>query len=136
MIADFFHEWREHNEDRRILNSALNDYIYVKGISVIEAKEHSAKSYLSTKAVFLIDNVLKEAMPVRRTPVKKDNKNQGKFSYMLVMVYRHEGIGTIKLTVGVKSSNEHIEYGISTLRPGQPLIDNLINKNKKKRNPH
>ena len=55
---------------------------------------------------------------------------------MLVMVYRHEGIGTIKLTVGVKSSNEHIEYGISTLRPGQPLIDNLINKNKKKRNPH
>lgn len=135
MIADFFHEWREQNEERKIHNVALNDYIYVKGISVIEAKEHSAKSYLSTKAVFLIDKVLKEAMPVRRIPVKKDNKNQGKFSYMLVMVYRHEGIGTIKLTVGVKSSKEHIEYGISTLRPGQPLIANSINKNKKKRNP-
>ncbi len=136
MIADFFYKWREQNEERKIHNVALNDYIYVKGISVIEAKEHSAKSYLSTKAVFLIDQVLKEAMPVRRTPVKKDNKNQGKFSYMLVMVYRQEDIGTIKLTVGVKSSNEHIEYGISTLRPGQPLIDNSTKKNKKKRSPH
>lgn len=123
IIKSFLKQWADNNLDRKIYNDALQDYIWVKGISVIEAKEHSAKSYRSTQAVMLLDEILKEALPVRRLPIKKSNKNQAQFAYMLVMVYRHADIGTIKLTVGVKSNERHIEYGISALQPGKPLID-------------
>lgn len=136
MIQDFFKKWGEENQNRKVFNEALADYIHIKSISVIEAKEHSAKSYLSTRAVFMLDEVLKSAQPVRRIPIKKENKNQAVFAYMLVMVYRHSEIGTIKLTVGVKSSEKRIEYGISTLRPGQSLIDNPNKQKSKKRCSH
>lgn len=137
-IKIFLKQWAENNPDRRIYNNALGDYIFIKGISVIEAKEHSAKSYRSTQAILLLDEILREALPVRRIQIKKGNKNQAAFAYMLVMVYRHTEIGTIKVTVGVKSNEQHIEYGISALQPGKPLIDD--NKsgdthNKRKRRP-
>lgn len=122
-IKSFLKQWAEDNPDRKIYNNALGDYILIKGISVIEAKEHSAKSYRSTQAILILDEILREALPVRRIPTKKGNKNQSAFAYMLVMVYRHPEIGTIKLTVGVKSNEQHIEYGISALQPGKPLID-------------
>lgn len=131
LIESYLLQWGKDNSERKIFNEALQDYIYVKGISVIEAKEHSAKSYLSTRAVLILGEVLSNAMPVRRTPVKVGNQNQSQFAYMLVMVYRHAEIGTIKLTVGVKSSDQRIEYGITSLPPNQPLIGNK----KKKRNP-
>lgn len=129
LIKDFFIKWGIENPNQRVYNDALGEYIFVKGISVVEAKEHSAKSYRSTKAVMMIDEVLKYALPVRRMRTKKGNKNQSQFAYMLVMVYRHENIGTIKLTVGVKSNEQRIEYGISALPPGKHLFDD--NKNSK-----
>lgn len=139
LIKEFFTKWGNENPSQRVYNDALEDYIFIKGISVVEGKEHSAKSYRSTKAIMMIDDVLKNALPVRRIPFKKGNKNQSLFAYMLVMVYRHENIGTIKLTIGVKSNEQRIEYGISALPAGKPLIDDSKNRTvgkKKKRRSH
>lgn len=139
LIKEFFTKWGNENPNHRVYNDALEDYIFIKGISVVEGKEHSAKSYRSTKAIMMIVEVLKNALPVRRIPTKKGNKNQSLFAYMLVMVYRHENIGTIKLTVGVKSNEQRIEYGISALPAGKPLIDDSKNSavgKKKKRRSH
>jgi len=79
IIVDFLRKWGEINSERKVLNKALGDYIFIKGISVIEAKVHSAKKYKSTCAVMIIDEVLANAMPVGRVPVKKGNKNQEPF---------------------------------------------------------
>ena len=139
IIKDFFEKWSTSNNERRIFNEILQEYIYVRAVSIIEAKEHSAKSYKSTRAIMIIDEVLKNASPIRRVPKKTDNKNQKDFAYMLVMIYKHQDIGTIKLTVGVRQSTMKIQYGLTALRPGQPLIDESINKTvkkTKKRNPH
>ena len=138
IIRDFFEKWSTSNNERRIFNDVLQEYIYVRAVSVIEAKEHSAKSYKSTRAIMIIDEVLKNASPIRRVPKKTDYKNQKDFAYMLVMIYKHQDIGTIKLTVGVKQNTKKIQYGLTALRPGQPLIDESINKTvkkTKKRNP-
>ena len=138
IIRDFFEKWSTSNNERRIFNDVLQEYIYVRAVSVIEAKEHSAKSYKSTRAIMIIDEVLKNASPIRRVPKKTDNKNQKDFAYMLVMIYKHQDIGTIKLTVGVRQNTKKIQYGLTALRPGQPLIDESINKTvkkTKKRNP-
>ena len=139
IIKDFFEKWSTSNNERRIFNEILQEYIYVRAVSIIEAKEHSAKSYKSTRAIMIIDEVLKNASPIRRVPKKTDNKNQKDFAYMLVMIYKHQDIGTIKLTVGVRQSTMKIQYGLTALRPGQPLIDESINKTvkkTKKRNSH
>jgi len=138
IITDFLHKWGDEHPERRILNEALHDYIHIKGISLIEAKEHSAKRYKSTRAVMILEEVLKNALPVGRVPIKKGNKNQEPFAYMLIMVYRHSDYGTIKLTVGVKASEQRIQYGLTALESGQPLIDKSLKKtnSKKKRSPH
>ena len=71
LIKNFLKDWGERHPERCVRNDALADDIYIKGISVIEAVEHSAKSYLSTRAVMMLDDVLKKSLPVRRVPIKK-----------------------------------------------------------------
>lgn len=140
IIGDFYHNWNERHPEKRVHNQALDDDILVRGISLVEAKEHAAKRYRSTLAVLRLEEVLAKARPVRRVPVKKDNSNQATFDYMLIMVCELEDIGTIKLTVGVRDKKiplERIQYGISALEPGQDLIPQKTEVNpKKKRKAH
>lgn len=140
IIRDFFEKWSSSNPERKVYNDKLGEYIYVRAISIIEAKEHSAKSYKSTRAIMIFEEILKNASPIRRVAIKTDNNNQKGFAHMLVMVYKHPDIGTVKLTVGVRQNSMKIQYGLTALRPGQPLINETSNeaccKKSKKRKPH
>ena len=52
------------------------------------------------------------------------------------MIYKHIEIGSIKLTVGVKKNHNKIQYGISALKPDEPLVDySDFKKSKRKRSP-
>ena len=124
IIVDFLSRWREANTEGRIMNESLQEYIYFRNVSFSEAKEHSSKSYKSTRAMMIFEEIVKNALPVRRVAVKKNDRNQSSFAYMLVMVYRHQELGTIKLTVGVRLSGQRIQYGITALKPGESLIKN------------
>lgn len=93
--------------------------------------EHSSKSYKSTKAIMIIDEVLKNASPIRRMPKKSDNKNQKGFEYMLLMIYKHNDIGTVKLTIGVRKNTQKVQYGLTALRPGQSLTGGSAKKKKR-----
>lgn len=140
IILDFFERWSATNPERKVYNEKLGEFIYVRAISIIEAKEHSAKSYRSTRAIMIIDEVLQNASPIRRVPKKTGNRNQKEFEYMLVMVYKHPEIGAVKLTVGVRQNSRKIQYGLTALRPDQQLTSNQNNiissdKKQKKRKP-
>lgn len=136
IIDDFLRKWSATNTKRKVFNNVMQEYIYVRAISFAEAKEHSAKSYKSTRALMLLDEVLKNASPIKRVPKKSGDKNQKDFVYMLVMIYKHQDIGTIKLTVGIKKNANKIQYGISALKPDEPLVDySIFKKSKKKRSP-
>lgn len=139
IISDFYHNWNERHPEKRVHNQALDDDILIRGISVVEAKEHAAKRYQSTLAVLRLEEILAKARPVRRVPVKPDNSNQSTFDYMLIMVCELECIGTIKLTVGVRDKKdplERIQYGIKALEPEEELIQPKDEKPKKKRKAH
>lgn len=141
IIGDFYHNWNEQHPDKRVHNLILDDDILIRGISIVEAKEHAAKRYKSTLAVLRLEEVLAKARPVKRMPVKRDNSNQSTFDYMLIMACELDGIGTIKLTVGVRDKEnllERIQYGISALEPGQELISRkeVEAANIKKKAPH
>lgn len=140
IINAFFDIWYNgRNRDAKIYNTHLKGDILVKGISIDEAKHHSCKSYLSTIAVIkYLEEVLANALPVRRTNVKPGNKNQSRFDYMLIMKHEIENLGTVKLTVGIRNpkgcdQEVRTEYGMSVLKPGEELIEKAHKTSKKNR---
>lgn len=135
IISEFFYKWKELHPEKRIYNNNLKDHILIRGISIVEAKEHAAKRYNSTKAVLCLEEVLMNARPLRRVEVKKDNSNQSAFDYMLVMIHELEGVGLVKLTIGVKDRRmpvERVQYGISAIDSMDDIFASKDKSNKKK----
>lgn len=116
IISQFFYQWKQSHPEKKIFNHSLDDFIHVRSISIEEAKEHAAKSWKSTKAIFILDEILEYAKKISITPTKQGNKNQSKFEKMLIMSYQVKEIGLIKLTVGIMRSNKNkIQYGVSAV---------------------
>ena len=117
IISDVYRCWYEANPSKAVYNTHLKDFINVRFLSINETIHHASMSYLSTLAVLQLDLVLKTARQGRK-PVnpKPDNKNQADFSKILIMECPLIGIGTAKLTVGVKKkSGMKIQYCITAI---------------------
>ena len=116
IIREFYHEWKERNPLQRKYNLALKEYINIRMVSIIETSEHAAKSYLSTLAVLQLDAILVGAKKVSIKKVKPNNKNQQPFERMMIMEYELVGIGTVKMTVGVRRrTQEKVQYCITAI---------------------
>ena len=116
IIRDFYREWKTRNPSQRKYNFALKDYINIRMVSIVETSEHAAKSYLSTLAVLQLDSILMGAKKVSVRKPKPGNKNQKPFERILVMEYELFGIGTVKMTVGVRrKTREKVQYCITTI---------------------
>lgn len=117
VISDFYRKWYESHPSKKVRNIDLNDDINVRYISVTETVRHAAISYLSTLAVLQLDLVLKTARRVGKPkPVKPNDKNQSVFAKMQIMECVLEGIGKVKLTVGIKKNDVKIQYCITAIR--------------------
>ena len=116
MIRQFYHQWMERNGDRKVFNKSLNDYIHVKYISVNETAGHASLRYLSTLAVLQLDAILPNAILQQSKPVNMKTKNQKGFKRMLIMEYVCPAIGLVRLTVGLKSSDDSkVQYCITAI---------------------
>ena len=115
IISNFYREWKEKNPLQRRFNLSLKEYINIRFVSITETCTHASRSYLSTLAVLQLDAILTGARKVATVPAKK-NQNQKGFEKMLIMQYHCPGIGTVKMTVGVKRrTHEKIQYCITAL---------------------
>ena len=116
IIRDFYHEWKEKNPSQRKYNLSLKEYINIRMVSIVETSEHAAKNYLSTLAVLQLDAILVGAKKVSIRKTKPGNKNQQPFERMMIMEYDMVGIGTIKMTVGVRRrTQEKVQYCITAI---------------------
>ena len=116
IIREFYREWKERNPLQRKYNLALKEYINIRMVSIVEISEHAAKSYLSTLAVLQLDAILVGAKKVSIKKVKPNNKNQQPFERMMIMEYELVGIGTVKMTVGVRRrTQEKVQYCITAI---------------------
>ena len=116
IIREFYREWKERNPLQRKYNLALKEYINIRMVSIVETREHAAKSYLSTLAVLQLDAILVGARKISIKKVKPNNKNQQPFERMMIMEYELIGIGTIKMTVGVRRrTHEKVQYCITAI---------------------
>ena len=95
---------------------SLNDYIYVKYISINETAGHASLRYLSTLAVLQLDAILPNAILKESKPINAKTKNQKGFKRMLIMEYLCPGIGLVRLTVGQKGSDDtKVQYCITAI---------------------
>lgn len=116
IIRDFYREWKEKNPSQRKFNLSLKEYINIRMVSIVETSEHAAKNYLSTLAVLQLDAILIGARKVSVKKAKPNNKNQQPFERMMIMEYDMMGIGTIKMTVGVRRrTQEKVQYCITAI---------------------
>ena len=116
IIRVFYREWKERNRSQRKFNISLKEFINIRMISIIETSEHAAKTYLSTLAVLQLDSILVGAKPVSVKKTKEGNKNQKSFERILIMKYDLVGIGTVKMTVGVRRrTHEKVQYCITAI---------------------
>ena len=116
IIRDFYREWKVKNPSQRKYNLSLKEYINIRMVSIVETSEHAAKNYLSTLAVLQLDAILVGARMVSQRKTKPGNKNQQPFERMLIMEYKLVGIGTVKMTVGVRRrTQEKVQYCITAI---------------------
>ena len=116
IIRDFYREWKVKNPSQRKYNLSLKEYINIRMVSIVETSEHAAKSYLSTLAVLQLDAILVGARMVSQRKTKPGNKNQQPFERMLIMEYELVGIGTVKMTVGLRRrTQEKVQYCITAI---------------------
>ena len=116
IIREFYREWKEKNPSQRKYNLSLKEYINIRMVSIVETSEHAAKSYLSTLAVLQLDALLTGARKVSLKKPKPGNKNQQPFERIMIMEYDLVGIGTVKMTVGVRRrTQEKVQYCITTI---------------------
>lgn len=116
IIRDFYREWKEKNPSQKKYNLSLKEYINIRMVSIVETSEHAAKNYLSTLAVLQLDAILVGARKVSIQNVKPNNKNQKPFEKIIIMEYDLVGIGTIKMTVGVRRrTREKVQYCITAI---------------------
>ena len=113
IISKFYHNWKLRNPSQQRFNISFNEYINIRFVSITETCTHASKSYFSTLAVLQLDSILSNAKKVSEVRAKQ-NGNQKPFEHMLIMQYECVGIGTVKMTVGVRRrTHEKVQYCIT-----------------------
>jgi hypothetical protein len=115
-IVDFYSQWIAVNTTKQIFNKSLNDFINVRFLSLQETAGHASHTYKSTIAVTFLTEILENAKYVATVNPKPENKNQRRFSEMIVMQHSKKNFGEIKVTVGVlKGCRQKIQYCITAI---------------------
>ena len=115
IILDFYRKWKQENPSQRKYNVSLKDFVNIRNVSIAETSFRASKTYLSTLAVLQLDAILTTARKVKIVNAK-NNMNQKPFNKMILMECSLPGIGTVKLTVGIKrKSFEKVQYCITAI---------------------
>ena len=115
-IIAFYSQWIATNPTKQIFNKSLNDFINVRFLSIQETAGHASHTYKSTIAVTYLTEILENAVYATTVKPKPENKNQQRFSEVLVLEYSKEDFEKIKLTVGVlRGSKQKVQYCITAI---------------------
>ena len=116
IISDVYRKWYAAHPNRQQYNHNLKAYINVRYLSITETVDKAARNYLSTLAVLQLDTILQQAKKYGKPQKPKSNSNQKDFVKMIIMHYQLVGIGTVKMTVGVKKNGDYIQYCLTTIQ--------------------
>lgn len=116
IIYSFYQQWKARNPSQNKYNIALKDNINIRAVSLDETASQASLTYLSTVAVLQLDAILTNALPIKQVPTKANSKNQRPFESIIIMEYVCQGIGRVKMTVGIKRSDKtKVQYCITAI---------------------
>ena len=119
LIWRFYQQWKNEHPGLSVYNINIRENINIRHISIEETSGHAALTYLSTLAVLQLDQILQNAVLVSEKSVKGDTINQKMFNKIMLMEHNIVGIGRVKLTVGVRrSDNAKVQYCITAIESG------------------
>ena len=87
LIKDFYSMWNMENPAKKVYNISLHDFINIRFLSIQETSLIAALSYKSTLAVTYLSEILEKATLEEHVKPKVNNKNQHRFSEMIIMKY-------------------------------------------------
>lgn len=130
IIHDYIQKWRaDHAENPRIFNEDLKDYVRINQLFLLESVAHAAGRYLSTKAILRMEEIIRKAKFIGESKKKEGDKNQSPFHHMVVMLFKCEELGNVKMVVGIRQRTlEKVQYSITVPQPGVPFIDKELKK--------
>ncbi|GHV13193.1 hypothetical protein FACS1894162_9080 [Bacteroidia bacterium] len=115
-IINYYANWIAVNTTKQIYNKSLKEFINVRFLSIQETAGHASHTYKSTIAVTFLTEILEKSKQIKSVKPKSENKNQGRFSEIIVMEHSKKDFGKIKLTVGVlKGSKQKVQYCITAI---------------------
>ena len=120
LIYSFYENWKRKNPDQKKFNISLKEDINIRAVSLDETAAQASLTYLSTLAVLQLDAILTNAWMVKIVPSKTDSKNQRSFERILIMEYVCNGVGRVKMTVGVRRKDKKkVQYCITAIDAGK-----------------
>ena len=120
LIYSFYNNWKRKNPEQKKYNLSLKEYINIRAVSLDETAAHASLTYLSTLAVLQLDAILTNAWLIKTVPSKGNSKNQRSFERILIMEYVCNGVGKVKMTVGVRRTDKtKVQYCITALDAGK-----------------
>lgn len=120
LIWQFYEQWKQEHPELSVYNRSIKENINIRHISIEETSGHASLTYLSTLAVLQLDQILQNAVLVSEKPVKGGTHNQNMFTRIMLMEHNLVGIGRVKLTVGVRrSNNSKVQYCITAIESGK-----------------
>jgi hypothetical protein len=109
IINEIYRKWTDNNPDKCTYNVNLDDFIHIRFESINETVNKAARAYQSTIAMFQLTDILQKAI-VTGYEKPKQNKNQSKYTQMIVMQWENA-----KLIVGVRKDKKKIQYCITAI---------------------
>ena len=109
IIKDFYAVWIAEPPDKKVWNKSLKAYIHVKNDSINETLGHAPRSAEATEAQTHLTEILSDAVYVEKRATKHGDKNQKKFSKMLLLRWNN-----CRVLVGQrKTTGDYVQYYIS-----------------------
>lgn len=109
IIKEYYANWMLEHPDRRVWNTSLKDYIYVKFHSLNEVLGHAPRSYMATTAQMHLTEILSDAFLETIRPPKYGDNNQKRYSRMVFLKWK-----SCRVLVGKrKTTGEYELYYIS-----------------------
>lgn len=115
-IITAFYEIISTAKEVQRFNEDLQENIYINSRSLRETRAHASKFKTSTLAVLDLLEVMQTAKKVSEEATKENVGSQKQFEKIIILKDYIEGIGEVKLTVGVtKADGKHIQYCLTAV---------------------
>lgn len=94
-----------------------NADVFVNSDSIRETVAHASRTKKSTLCALYLDKIIKEASFVKTTTPKIGTQTtKFKFIELMILEVEVENLGNVKLTVGVRRNNKHIQYCVTVAK--------------------